>query len=408
MSYARVTYSISGTQYAVPFDYIDADYVHAYLIDSNDAETEAAFTWVSSSLINITDSMTGFVDVKIVRETPITSKLVDFQDASLLTEEDLDNAFQQIFDNAQETRDIAEDQAGVTQAEVDATLTECEAARDAALVAETNAETAEANAELAESNAEAAAISAAASASASQTEWRYGSGVPSGALGINGDNYTNTDNYDIYHKETGAWVLKGNIKGIDGTGAGDFVGPASSTDDNFVSFNGATGKAGKDSGKKASDFATSGHNHSGTYEPADASILKSAAIGSTVQAFDADTVKKDVAQVFSAQQTVAIGSISSSSGTCTWDVAAAQEATITLTENITGWTLSNLVTGTYYSLIVTQHASAAKTIAWDSSKFKGLTGYTMSSGTGKIDHLVFVAASTSVLRLVGYRQDIGA
>lgn len=37
---------------------------------------------------------------------------------------------------------------------------------------------------------------------------------------------------------------------------GDVKGPASSTDDNFAAFDGVTGKTLKDSGKKASDFAT--------------------------------------------------------------------------------------------------------------------------------------------------------
>ena len=40
------------------------------------------------------------------------------------------------------------------------------------------------------------------------------------------------------------------------------------------------------------------------YEPADATILKSASIGSTVQAYDADTTKNDVANTFTADQTI--------------------------------------------------------------------------------------------------------
>ena len=50
-------------------------------------------------------------------------------------------------------------------------------------------------------------------------------------------------------------------------GGGDVTGPAGATGDNFASFNSTTGKIIKDSGSKASDFAASGHNHSGTYEP---------------------------------------------------------------------------------------------------------------------------------------------
>jgi hypothetical protein len=50
-------------------------------------------------------------------------------------------------------------------------------------------------------------------------------------------------------------------------GSGDVVGPASAVDSNFAAFNTTTGKLIKDSGYSASSFATSGHNHTGVYEP---------------------------------------------------------------------------------------------------------------------------------------------
>ena len=50
-------------------------------------------------------------------------------------------------------------------------------------------------------------------------------------------------------------------------------------------------------------LATDSHNHSGTYEPADATIVKDADIGVTVQAYDADTAKLDTAQTWTATQT---------------------------------------------------------------------------------------------------------
>lgn len=52
-----------------------------------------------------------------------------------------------------------------------------------------------------------------------------------------------------------------------GSGNGDVVGPASAIDSNFASFNTTTGKLIKDSGSKAADFATAGHNHTGVYAP---------------------------------------------------------------------------------------------------------------------------------------------
>ena len=45
------------------------------------------------------------------------------------------------------------------------------------------------------------------------------------------------------------------------------------------------------------------HNHTGVYEPADATIVKDADIGVTVQAYDADTAKTDTTQTWTANQT---------------------------------------------------------------------------------------------------------
>ncbi|MGX5850822.1 portal protein [Mesorhizobium sp. PL10] len=54
----------------------------------------------------------------------------------------------------------------------------------------------------------------------------------------------------------GIWLMfdRAGDKGADGTGTGDFSGPASSVTDNIVTFAGTTGKVGKDSGIKASDL----------------------------------------------------------------------------------------------------------------------------------------------------------
>ena len=49
--------------------------------------------------------------------------------------------------------------------------------------------------------------------------------------------------------------------------------------------------------------AAEGHDHSGTYEPADATILKDADIGVSVQAYDADTSKTDAIESITALKT---------------------------------------------------------------------------------------------------------
>lgn len=48
--------------------------------------------------------------------------------------------------------------------------------------------------------------------------WYYGSGVPSGGLGINGDYYLRTTTSDVYYKSGGTWVIVANIRGATGNG----------------------------------------------------------------------------------------------------------------------------------------------------------------------------------------------
>jgi hypothetical protein len=64
----------------------------------------------------------------------------------------------------------------------------------------------------------------------------------------------------------------------------------SSTDDEFVSWNGTSGDAIQDSGYSASDFAAAGHDHSGTYEPANANIQSHISSTSNPHGVDASDV----------------------------------------------------------------------------------------------------------------------
>ena len=104
-------------------------------------------------------------------------------------------------------------------------------------------------------------------------------------------------------------------------------------------------------------------------------------IGTDVQAFDTDTAKTDVAQEFTKSQNFNQTALTSSVNAVAWNVADNQSAQHTLTENTTIAAPSNLKAGMFITLNVVQHASSAKTLAWN-AVFKG-TIPTMSTDTGK-------------------------
>lgn len=115
------------------------------------------------------------------------------------------------------------------------------------------------------------------------------------------------------------------------------------------------------------------------------------AIGSDVQAYDADTAKTDTAQAWTAQQSFTPATLTSSSNATAWDVSTKQNAKTTLTENTT-ITLSNGVAGTWYTLDIIQGASAY-TVAWAAGSgsilWPGGTAPTISTGSGAKDVVSF-------------------
>lgn len=108
--------------------------------------------------------------------------------------------------------------------------------------------------------------------------WNTGSGAPSNALGVDGDLYFRTDTGEVYLKTSGTYSVVADLTGptgatgapgvvqsivagsnvtVDdtdpanpiistGSGSGDVTGPASSTDNAIVRFDGATGKLVQD------------------------------------------------------------------------------------------------------------------------------------------------------------------
>ncbi|CUW38797.1 protein of unknown function [Magnetospirillum sp. XM-1] len=119
-----------------------------------------------------------------------------------------------------------------------------------------------------------------------------------------------------------------------------------------------------------------------TVQGYDATILKSAAIGSTVQGYDANTVKKNVANTFTAQQTPLKAALTDQA-TVAWDCSAAQVATLTTTASRTIGAPTNGVNGTSYRLVLT---TGGYTPSWNAAfKFPGGTVPSSLTGTCVFD-----------------------
>ena len=99
---AQVTYTGNGstTQYSITFPFIDSTHVKAFL----DGTQTTAFT-ISSSTLTFTSAPANGVTIRIERQTPTDSRIVDFTDGSVLTESDLDKSADQNFYIAQEISD---------------------------------------------------------------------------------------------------------------------------------------------------------------------------------------------------------------------------------------------------------------------------------------------------------------
>ena len=88
-------------------------------------------------------------------------------------------------------------------------------------------------------------------------------------------------------------------------------------------------------------------------------------IGSTIQAFDADTAKTDVAQTFTAAQRGTITTLTSGA-TVTPDFNDSNNFTLVLDQNLTIANPTNLTAGQSGSIFLVQDSTGSRTAAWGS------------------------------------------
>jgi len=104
MANSFVEFTASGSSdFSFPFTYMSTDDVKVYV----DEVLSTDYTFSGDYTITFTTPPIDGATVLIRRETNAENKAVDFQSGAMLTEGDLDTAFDQVFNLAQETKDVA-------------------------------------------------------------------------------------------------------------------------------------------------------------------------------------------------------------------------------------------------------------------------------------------------------------
>lgn len=142
--------------------------------------------------------------------------------------------------------------------------------------------------------------------------------------------------------------------------------------------------------------------------------IDATSIGVSVQGYDANTVKKNVANSFTAVQTPATGTASvSTTSTFTYDPSThGQVCTVTLTNAITvtlGASAGKFVAGAHYTLILKAGDTSARTFAKGATFLASggslpITSGSVTSGAWDVLHLVGVDANT--VAVVGSVSDV--
>lgn len=124
-------------------------------------------------------------------------------------------------------------------------------------------------------------------------------------------------------------------------------------------------------------------------------LVATSAIGTSVQGYDVDTAKTDVAQIFTAAQRGTISALTDGA-TITPDFAVANNFSVTLGGNRTLANPSNLTAGQSGCIWITQDATGSRTLAYGSSwDFAGGTAPTLTITASARDCLVYAVQSTT-------------
>jgi len=133
-------------------------------------------------------------------------------------------------------------------------------------------------------------------------------------------------------------------------------------------------------------------------------LLKSSeltsAIGSTIQGYDADTAKTDVAQTFTAAQRGQVTTLTDAA-TITPDLSVSNNYTVTLGGNRTIANPTSITAGQSGSIFIVQDGTGSRTLSWGSYwDFASGTAPVLSTTAGAVDRLDYVVRSSTSIHAV--------